>query len=1548
MLKLDNNQNIGSLSGGAEGGIIDLGAAGLVVGVGGGSGTFSGKITNSGSFTKDGTGTLTLTGDSDYTGSTVLHAGTLNVNSATAIGIGSLTISGGILGNTSGESVELSTDMPQSWTGGFTFAGPDNLDLGAGDVTLGANCTVTVNSGTLLVGGAIDESSIDESPDSCSLTKAGFGTLTLSGDNDYDGGTTLSAGTLNLNGPKAIGNGSLTISGGILGNTSGSAVELSTDMPQCWAAGFTFAGPDNLDLGDGDVTLGANCTVTVNSGTLTVGGEIDEDTGSYGLTKAGSGTLTLSAANSYDGNTTISAGTLRLGAAGAIPYEIGTSKGNVVLNGGATAGTLDLNGFDATINGLSGGTGAVLGQVINSAAGTKTLTVGGNGATTTYAGLLKDNNGAGGTLALVKTGSGTLTLSGPSTYTGGTTIQAGALKAQNNTALGSGSVTVANGSALQVQGGISLGNALSLTGTGASGALENISGANTLTGAVSLAGNSTIFSDAGTLDLTNSITGSGTALVLAGSGGGTITGDIETGAGSLTKGGTGTWNLCGANTYTGGTTINGGMLAIGSEGTLGVAPGPGTTNLTFAGNGTLQANSDLVLNAYWQVNIASGVTATIDTQAGSVTIAGAVTGSGGLTKLGNGTLTLSAANSYGGGTTLSAGTLNVNSASAIGTGPLTVNGGALGNTSESTVTLSNNQTWNGDFAFAGPADLDLGNSSVTLNGNRTVSVSSGKLTVGGVIDDGANSYGLAKSGAGTLTLSGINTYNGDTTISGGVLSVSADNNLGSGGELTFDGGTLRITASGSQFLSGRAVAINAPGGTIDVTNAAATATLSSVITGEGELTKTGPGMLTLTADSLYTGDTRVEGGTLNITGSLMSFVIVCEFGQVIGSGAPRWWLLALIGPHPGEADYITQSYLTLNSAPVWAAGWQAAVRKAVSGYAYVTNSHQTYTFPSGAFDIGTVGQLDARYQLFDLDQSQFGLNSNSKLIVLEDKTGVSGNDYDYDDFFWQVADLSYSLNCCYCVCSCDCPVDTASGLEDLGGLLWKGLKGAAGLVYGSLWNPHPVVEFDYTIPTKRVNGNWTTPVRLEAQLTFNGVTGDTFYYSTQGTTCGDKVRMALQANTTLPSRHYDYTVAVRAYFQDNPTPRTTYYSSSGEIVNRASSPFGNRWSLIGLDQLVAGDPGNGMTLVRGDGTAAWFADDGRGEYCPAPGRFSSLKHNGDGYRLEYPDGSRDEFDSTGLLVHRYDRLDNVTHYDYTVEEGEKVLRITDPLDRETTYRYTGDLITSITDRSITDKVVRVTTLHHDGNGRLESVTLPDPDGDAPEEESPVWHFGYDASGRMTSVTNPNQTDPNQTNATISYEYDSAGLLIKETYPNGADRHLESVNGSLLKLLVGNSVGSPAPLVLSTDVKATRTDQLDKVTTYTTDRFGYITSKTVSVDSQLLKTTYTRDANGLVTQVEEPDPDGNLGPLGQIVTNYTYDSRGNLLSITHAFDTPDQATESWTYNSTYSIPTRYTDELGRVTKYDFNPTTKLIDSMTQVVHLDDGTRIRATPNSTPTW
>ena len=284
-------------------------------------------------------------------------------------------------------------------------------------------------------------------------------------------------------------------------------------------------------------------------------------------------------------------------------------------------------------------------------------------------------------------------------------------------------------------------------------------------------------------------------------------------AGTLEVSGGGTLVLTAANTYSGGTTIHGGsILSIASDGNLGGASGSLTLgDATTAG--TLEASSGLTLSSTRSVSLgAGGGTIISDT---SFEIDQGITGGGGLTTSRAGTLILAGANTYSGGTTISAGTLQLGNGSTTGS-------------------LSGDVTDNGTLAF-----------------DR-----SDTITFGGVI---SGSGGVNQIGAGTLVLSGANTYSGGTNIEHGTLSVGSDGNLGTGGTIAMSGFDSKVTATGA---FGHAVTLTGDP-TFNIAPATTTTWNGVIADGAsaGTLEVSGGGTLVLTATNTYSGGTTVHGGS---------------------------------------------------------------------------------------------------------------------------------------------------------------------------------------------------------------------------------------------------------------------------------------------------------------------------------------------------------------------------------------------------------------------------------------------------------------------------------------------------------------------------------------------------------------------------------------------------------------------------------------------------------------------------------------------------------------
>jgi autotransporter-associated beta strand protein len=211
-----------------------------------------------------------------------------------------------------------------------------------------------------------------------------------------------STGTYNLNGGVLVVSG-IDVSSNADFNLGGGTLK----------AGAAFSTSQSLTLSGS----GENTSIDTSGYAVTLAGPLS---GPGGLNKAGNGALTLAGSNTYKGGTTIGAGTLKLGVSAALP-----SGAAATVNG-----TLDLGSFGATVGALTGA-----GTVNHSGAGSSTLTVGSGNAAGDFSGTIENT---GGTLALLKTGSGELILSGSDGYTGGTAVNAGELYVMNSSALAKG------------------------------------------------------------------------------------------------------------------------------------------------------------------------------------------------------------------------------------------------------------------------------------------------------------------------------------------------------------------------------------------------------------------------------------------------------------------------------------------------------------------------------------------------------------------------------------------------------------------------------------------------------------------------------------------------------------------------------------------------------------------------------------------------------------------------------------------------------------------------------------------------------------------------------------------------------------------------------------------------------------------------------------------------------------------------------------------------------------------------------------------------------
>jgi len=422
-----------------------------------------GVVTGSGNFTKTGAGTLEFDGLNTNTGATIVSAGTLQ------LGIANATSNTSALTVASGATFSLANATTGFAGAVGSIAGAGNITMGiAGSaLTIGNDNTSTTFSGVISGVG--------------SLTKVGTGTETLSGTNTYTGATTINAGTLSIGTDNNLGTAPVAVTANDL-NFGGGTLQTTGTFALSSNRGVT------LNAGGGTID-------TTSGTTLTYGGIV---AGTGALTKTDTGTLTLSGTNTYTGATTINAGTLSIGT----DNNLGTAPVAVTANdlnfGG---GTLQTTGTFA----LSSNRGVTL----NAGGGTIDTT---SGTTLTYGGIVA------GTGALTKTDTGTLTLSGANTFTGGLNLNAGTVKVTANTNLGGAANNLTfNGGTLEVAGITSTARTLTV-GAGSTGTLQIDSGnVFTLgTGSVLSAGNASSvltvngINSTGTLQLGANQTFSGT------------------------------------------------------------------------------------------------------------------------------------------------------------------------------------------------------------------------------------------------------------------------------------------------------------------------------------------------------------------------------------------------------------------------------------------------------------------------------------------------------------------------------------------------------------------------------------------------------------------------------------------------------------------------------------------------------------------------------------------------------------------------------------------------------------------------------------------------------------------------------------------------------------------------------------------------------------------------------------------------------------------------------------------------------------------------------
>ncbi len=634
-------------------------------------------------------------------------------------------------------------------------------------------------------------------------------------------------------------------------------------------------GPSGQDL---VVFVGANATTPRP---FTISANI-VDNGGSALTKGAPGTLIISGTNTFTNGVYINDGTLQLGSSGAFnstsPNAVnfdgsgGSVAGQFGTSPNASAPTLALAGFSTTVSSLSStnlqnGVNAVVENANGAAVSNVVLTVNGTG-TTTFNGVIQDGTG-GGTLALTKSGSGTLAIFGTHTYTGNTLITGGKLSV--NHSLASPLVNVGAGATL---------DASASTAGYAVGAGKTLMGSGTVLGTL-------VMQAGGNLNPGDPAVNTGI---------GTLT------VGSLTLGASSILNFDMASSSSGdliNILNNNGLVINGPAGSVALQLFQPNTSTVFTAAGTynvfqyLGSIGGTGLAALNDPNVGAGNVGTF----GTTTIGGLqfVTLTIAPSTVSNPTWALT-----GGGSWNVAGDWNPVGIPS-GQGVKAVFDASI--TADSTVTLDANQTvgtitFNNSHAYtiaaSGSESLILDNGAspsqviavsgshvisapVTLNGNTALTVNGGNLTVSGVISQSVAGLSVTVGGSsGTVALTNANTYTGGTFINGAILQVGNNQALGSGPVTFGSDGTLQagaaalVLANNISIGSGVNASVNSNGQTLTLSGviSSADATGSFIKNGTGTVVVTGANTLT-TPIVISQGNLQVGDG-VNTTSSLGS------------------------------------------------------------------------------------------------------------------------------------------------------------------------------------------------------------------------------------------------------------------------------------------------------------------------------------------------------------------------------------------------------------------------------------------------------------------------------------------------------------------------------------------------------------------------------------------------------------------------------------------------------------------------------------------------------
>ncbi len=679
------------------------------------------------------------------------------------------------------------------------------------------------------------------------FTQAGSGILTLSGTNTYTGATVAKAGTLTYStGLTNFGSGTvIRFEGGSFQWPSGNTTDISSRT-------LTFTGGAGFDTNGNNVTL-AN---SIGNG------------GVGGLTKSGLGTLELTAANSYSGNTSVNAGTLKV----SNSTSSATGSGNITVASGAQlTGAGSVSG-SVTINSTA--------TIVPGNAGVGTLTAGGLTLANNAAAVFEFGSSSNDTIQLTTADAfvlngGVFTLYDAGTTTGFDTPGTYSLIQYNGAIGGTGldsSWTTASYGNPHVANPV-LGYDYAFVAEG--GWLKLIVSASAApTNQWITDGNGT-WSNSASWSTSSAPSGqsSNAAFTTALSQASTISLDSNRTIGILSFDST-----------------NGYTISSSNDSVLSLDNGTSASTVTVtSGSHSISAATSFLNDSAFSINTGA-----------SLAISGATSGSGNLSKSGAGNLSLTGTSTATGNVTVTEGTLTVGSDS-LPAGSLSINGATLQWADASSYDVSNSRT------------VSFGSFGATLNTNGN------SVTLASALDSTVTTS-LTKTGAGTLVLNGVNTFDGTTSVQSGTLQISNDSALGDIPAVTTPGS---LSIGNATFATSTTLALNSKRG-ISLSNANAAVniadgtvlTYAGIIAGSGTLNLTGTGALTISGANSYTGGTVLNAGSkINWNGGTMGTGTINMKGGTIDININNGGTLNTVNVASGETGNI-YGYQTRNTLNV--------------------------------------------------------------------------------------------------------------------------------------------------------------------------------------------------------------------------------------------------------------------------------------------------------------------------------------------------------------------------------------------------------------------------------------------------------------------------------------------------------------------------------------------------------------------------------------------------------------------------------------------------------